>query len=316
MSGFSTGNTDHLIRSNLWSSDLKEMFLDELMANKYVDWLSDFPDGDTFNIPSIGQAEVMDYDEGQAIRYTAMDTGNFTFSITEYKSSATYIYDKFKQDAFYTDRLVSSFVPKMNRAINKAMEVDILRVGPEGQTAADLNNINGAPHRWVGTGSSNTIAVADFAKAKFALRKALVPMTNLVAIVDPSVEYTLSTLSNLVNVSNNPRWEGIVRDGMSSTGMKFIMNIYGFDVYVSDNLKQGMSETIGSNSVTNGAANLFFSAASEALPFVGAIRQAPRVESDRNKDLQRDEYVTTCRYGIKLYRPENLVTVITDSTAV
>lgn len=316
MSGFSTGNTDHLIRSNLWSSDLKEMFLDELMANKYVDWLSDFPDGDTFNIPSIGQAEVMDYDEGQAIRYTAMDTGNFTFSITEYKSSATYIYDKFKQDAFYTDRLVSSFVPKMNRAINKAMEVDILRVGPEGQTAADLNNINGAPHRWVGTGSSDTIAVADFAKAKFALRKALVPMTNLVAIVDPSVEYTLSTLSNLVNVSNNPRWEGIVRDGMSSTGMKFIMNIYGFDVYVSDNLKQGMSETIDSNSVTNGVANLFFSAASEALPFVGAIRQAPRVESDRNKDLQRDEYVTTCRYGIKLYRPENLVTVITDSTAV
>lgn len=73
MSGFSTGNTDYLIRGNLWSSDLKEMFQDELMANKYVDWLSNFPDGDTFNIPSIGQAEVMDYAEGQAIRYTAMD---------------------------------------------------------------------------------------------------------------------------------------------------------------------------------------------------------------------------------------------------
>lgn len=257
----------------------------------------------------------MDYAEGQAIRYTALDTGNFTFSITEYKSSATYIYDKFKQDAFYTDRLVSSFVPKMNRAIQKAMEVDILRVGPEGQTASDLNNINGAPHRWVGTGTSDAISVTDFAKARYSLRKALVPMTNLVAIVDPSVEFQINTLSNLVNVSNNPRWEGIVRDGVAS-GMKFVANIYGFDVYTSDNLKQGISETINSNSVTNGVANLFFSAASEALPFVGAIRQAPRVESGRNKDFQRDEYVTTCRYGIKLYRPENLVTIITDATAV
>ena len=315
MSGFSTGSTDYLIRGNLWSSDLKEMFQDELMANKYVDWLSNFPDGDTFNIPSIGQAEVMDYAEGQAIRYTAMDTGNFTFSITEYKSSATYIYDKFKQDAFYTDRLVSSFVPKMNRAIQKAMEVDILRVGPEGQTASNLNTINGAPHRWVGQGTSQAISVQDFAKAKYSLQKALVPMTNLVAIVDPSVEYQLSTLTNLVNVSNNPQWEGIVRDGMS-TGMRFVMNVYGFDVYVSNNLKQGMSETVNSVSVTSGAANLFFSAAPDALPFVGAIRQAPRVETDRNKDLQRDEYVTTCRYGLKLYRPENIVTVLTNTAAV
>lgn len=45
---FTTGNTDYLIRSNLWSSNLKEMFTDELIANKYVDWLSDFPDGDGF----------------------------------------------------------------------------------------------------------------------------------------------------------------------------------------------------------------------------------------------------------------------------
>jgi len=245
----------------------------------------------------------------------ALPTGNFTFSITEYKSSATFIYDKFKQDAFYTDRLVSSFVPKMNRAIQKAMEVDILRVGPEGQTASNLNTINGAPHRWVGQGTSQAISVQDFAKAKYSLQKALVPMTNLVAIVDPSVEYQLSTLTNLVNVSNNPQWEGIVRDGMS-TGMRFVMNVYGFDVYVSNNLKQGMSETVNSVSVTSGAANLFFSAAPDALPFVGAIRQAPRVETDRNKDLQRDEYVTTCRYGLKLYRPENIVTVLTNTAAV
>lgn len=316
MSGFTASNNEHLIRSNLWSSQIKEVLLDELFATKYVDMITDFPDGDTLNIPSIGQAEVIDYDEGQAVRYTAMDTGNFTFTINKYKSSATYITNKMKQDSFYMSRLVSSFVPKQHRAISKAMEVDILNLGFAGQTASDLNLINGAAHRWVAAGTNNVLVPQDFAKAKYALQKANVPMTNLVAIVDPSAEYQLSTLTNLVSLTNNPKWEGIVRDGMS-TGMKFLTNIYGFDVYVSQNLPNGKTETINSRSVsTNGVANYFFSAASDVLPFVGNVRQSPKVDSEYNKDLQREEYVTTCRYGFKLYRPENMVTVLSDASQV
>lgn len=307
---FTTGNTDHLIRSKLWSNELKEVFEDEVFANKYVDWIG-FPEGDTMLIPSIGQAEVLDYDEGQSVRYTRMDTGSFPFSITSYKSSATYITQKMKQDSFYADRLISSFVPKMNRALQKAMEVEVLAIGPNGQTAANLNAINGIPHRWVGSGTSQKIGVQDFINARYSLQKALVPMTNLVAIVDPSVEAELNALSNIVNVSNNPRWEGIIRDGIS-TGMKFTANIYGFDVYVSNNLKSGITETINSKSVSGtGVANLFFSAAPDALPFIGAIRQAPKVDSEFNKDEQRDEYVVTTRYGMKLYRPENMCVCIT-----
>lgn len=315
MAGFSVGNNEHLIRSNLWSTQIKEVLEDELLGTKYVDMITDFPDGDTINIPSIGQAEVLDYDEGQAVRYTAMDTGNFTFSINKYKSSATFITEKMKQDSFYMSRLVSSFVPKQSRAIMKAMEVDIMNIGPDGQTASSLNTINGANHRWVGSGTNEVIALKDFALAKYALQKANVPMTNLTAIVDPSVEYTLKTLTNLVNVSDNPRWEGIVRDDLS-TGMKFVMNVYGFDVYVSQNLKSGISETINSVTAATGVANLFFSAAPDVLPFVGNIRQPAKVDSEFNKDYQREEYVTTCRYGFKLFRPENLVVVITDTDQV
>lgn len=315
MSGFTASNNEHLIRSNLWSSQIKEVLLDELFATKYVDMISDFPDGDTLNIPSIGQAEVLDYDEGESVRYTAMDTGNFTFSINKYKSSATYITNKMKQDSFYMSRLVSSFVPKQHRAIAKAMEVDVLAIGNSGQTASDLNTINGADHRWVAQGTNDVMVPQDFAKAKYALQKANVPMTNLVAIVDPSVEYQLATMTNLTSLAYNPKWEGVVRDGMS-TGMKFVFNIYGFDVYVSQNLPNSISETIDSNSVTNGVANYFFSAAPDVLPFVGSIRQPPKVDSEYNKDLQREEYVTTCRYGYKLFRPENLVTVISDASQV
>jgi hypothetical protein len=315
MSGMSYAGNEHLVRSNLWSNQVKEVLLDELFAMKYVDMITDFPDGDTLNIPSIGQAEIQDYVEGQAVKYTGMDTGNFTFTINRYKSSATYITERLKQDSMYMSRLVSNFVPSQSRAIAKAMEVDILDLGPTAQTSSNVNSINGADHRWVGAGTGETMAPQDFAKAKFALQKANVPMTNLVAIVDPSVEYALSTLTNLTNVSNNPRWDGIVSSGIS-TGMKFLVNIYGFDVYVSQNLKAGIAETISGRTTTTGVANLFFSATQDVLPFVGSVRQPPKVDSEFNKDLQREEYITTCRYGFKLFRPENMVVVLTDDNQV
>ena len=243
MAGFTVASNEHLIRSNLWSRQIKEVLEDELFALRFVRMVMDFPDGDTLNIPSIGQAEVQDYDEGQAIKYSAMDTGNFTFTIDQYKQSGTYITEKMKQDSFYMQELVSSFVPKQARAIMKAIEVRIFDRMSEGQdTTGDLNTINGADHRFVASGTNEVIAPQDFAKARYALQKANVPMTDLVAVLDPSCEYTLSTLTNLVNMSNNMRWEGIVRDGMS-TGMKFLFNIYGFDCYVSQNLPDA-NETI------------------------------------------------------------------------
>lgn len=316
MSGWQTSSNDHLIRSNLWSSQIKEVLQDELIAMTYVDMLSEFTDGDTFNIPSIGQAESNDYVEGQAIRYSAMDTGNFTFSVDQYKSSATYITEKMKQDSMYASRLMASFVPKQARALAKAMETKILSIGPDAQTASNLNAINGANHRWVGSGTNEVMSPVDFAKANYALDMANVPMNNRVAIVHPSVGYALSTLSNLTNISNNPRWEGIIRDG-GLTGTKFLMNVYGFDVYTSQNIKANTgSETINSVTAAAGVNNLFFSAASDVLPFVGLIRQPPKVDSEYNKDYQREEYVTTCRYGFKLYRPENLVVVVTDTDQV
>ncbi len=319
MAGFMSTNTDNLTRSNIWTQELKDTLQADLMAQQYVRMI-DFPDGDTLNIPSIGTIEVNDYAEGQPVKYTAMDTGNFTLTINKYKQTGTYITRQAQQDLFYASQLTSSFVPKQMRALAEQMEADVFKVGtPDGtggQTTADLNTINGADHRWVGQGTNETIDVTDFAKALNSLQMANVPMTNLVAIVHPSVEYKLNTLTNISNVSNNPRWEGIVSTG-HRTGMRFIKNIYGFDVYVSMFLwTNTASETVDSVTAAAGVNNLFFSAASDVLPFVGAVRQAPRVDTEFNKDFQRDEFVVTCRYGHKLFRPENLVIVVTDTDQV
>lgn len=316
MAGFMTTNTDHLIRSNLWSTQLKENFLANMMGQQYIDWITDFPDGDTLNIPSIGQMEAQDFAEGEAVRYTAMDTGNFTFTIDKYLASATYVTSKMLQDSYVMSRVRSMFVPKQRRAIDSIIEADIMAIGPNGQTAANSNTINGAKHRFVGGGSAETITLEDFMKAKYALQMASVPLTNLVAIVDPTVEYTLSTLPNLVNMSTNIMWEGVVTTGLT-TGMKFVKNIFGWDVYTSQFLKKNAaSETIDAVVSAVGVNNLFFSAAPEARPFIGSIRQAPKVESEYNKDLQREEFVTTCRYGMKLFRPESIVCVVTDTDQV
>jgi hypothetical protein len=317
MAGFNDANTANLLRTNLWSRQIKELLLDELNAMKFVRIIQDFPDGTQINIPSIGEAETADFTEGQAIKYNAMATGNFVFNFDQYKYSAHAISEKFKRDSFYSADVVAAFVPRQHRSLMEAVETRILAVANAGQTASSLNVINTANHRFVGSGVNQALAFQDFAKAHYALVKANVPLINLVAIVDPTVAYTMQTQANTVNLlSPMPMWEDVIKSG-AVTGFKFRFNLYGFDVYVSNYLPAIASETINGVTVTSGVANYFFSAApGDTMPWIGGFRQMPTVYNEFNKDLQQDEYLTIAEYGFKLYRPENMVTVLTSTTIV
>lgn len=310
-----TDNMEQLIRSELWSTEIKEILRDELMASRYVRTLDGFPDGDTFTIPSIGQAQVDDYEENTEIEFRPLDTGEFQFSITEYLASGHYITDKAKQDSFYAAQLIAKFVPEQARALMVRYETDVLKQAEVGIAANSNNVIDNLEMRWAAGATGAKMQVEDFARANYVLTKQNVPDRNRVAIVDPSVAYTMNTLTNLTNVSDNPHWEGIVSDGIA-TGMKFVKNIYGFDVYTSNYLPtvtDGALNTAADAAVdfssTNGKANLFFSADSTVTPFVGAWREQPTVEFERQGTRKRDAYWTTARYGVKLYRPENMVVV-------
>ena len=315
MAGFSDSNNQYLVRSNLWSRQIKELLLDELNAMKFVRIINDFPDGYTLNIPSIGEAETADFVEGQAVKYNAMDTGNFQFSFDQYKFSANAISEKFKRDSYYSSDVIAAFVPRQHRVLMEGVETRILSQANAGQTASNTNTINNAYHRYVGGGSSKQLVFSDLAAAHYALTKANVPLVNLVGIIDPSVAYTLQTQANTVNLlSPMPMWESVMKEGAVS-GFKFRFNLYGFDLYVSNYLPRGISETVNSVAVTNGVANMFFSAApGDTLPWVGGFRQMPTVYSEFNKDLQQEEYLTITEYGFKLYRPENMVVILTDTT--
>lgn len=319
-----TTSADLLIRSEIWENELKEVFQEELMAQSYVRWLPP-TDGNLRTIPSIGEATARDYQEDTAVVYDALDTGEFQFSVTEYLSSGLYITKKARQDSAYAAELEAAFVPSEARAISERVETDVLALGAAGasggQTAGDTNSINGAQHRFVASGTDEVIAIKDFSRAKYALKKAQVRMVGMIAIVDPSVAYELETQANILNLSNNPMWEGLVAEGGQSD-MRFTRNVMGVDVWVSDFLAdagaaQDGAETIGTPSVTTGKCNLFFSAADgRNLPFIGEFRQMPEVDAEYNKDKQREEYVTTARYGLKVYRPENLVVILSDTDQV
>lgn len=335
MSSMVTSNMDHLIRSELWTGDIKGNLLDELSAQKYVRWLTNFPDGTTLTIPSIGEASVQSITENVDIDFEKLVTGEFQFTINEYVASGHYITRKALMDSYWGPQVLASFVPKQSRALSEYVETRVLAAPSPGvtngqtilTTSTDPNAVNGVKHRFFATGTSNVVQLKDFAYAKLALKKARVPLMGLVAIVDPSVGYNLETLTNVVNVSNNPRWEGIVQTGVT-TGMSFIKNIYGFDVYESNYLANGPADltTDGSTYDTDGTStatanyvqNLFFAmgAGGDVIPIIGAWRQMPTVDSDFDIRKQREEYVTTSYFDVSQYRPENMVCVLSDSTQI
>lgn len=309
----------NLVRAELWSAELKDILLDQLHATKYLRMLNGFPDGNTFTIPSVGELPMRETAENTPVVYDQMDTGEFQFTIDRYVEAATYITDKAKQDSYYSQQLIGMFPQKMRRALEENMETSVLALANT-QTLNDTNSINGAVHRFVASGDTNVnLALDDFAKAKYALDKANASQAR-VAIISPSQEYVFNKLVGAQAFTNNPAFGGIVNGGFvnATTGMKFVRNIFGFDVWVSNYLPAITDTSLGGlNPVslqTSSVAQVFMSIGGDETPFVGAYRQMPRVEYERNKDLRRDEYVMNARFGLKLYRPECLVVAAAKGT--
>lgn len=322
-SGFTVATNEHLIRSNLYSNEITRMFQDDLFAMRFVRTITDFPDGTTLNMPRMGQAETADFAEGQAIKYSKFDTGNFTFTIDQYKYSANSMSSKFKRDSFWASEVEAAFAPEQHRALMKAFEARVFNRANAAQTAANANLVNGSPHRLVASGTNQVLTFKDFMYAELSLRKANVPMRNLVAIVAPETAFQIQSQAAITGLlSPIPQWGKVSIDGLVS-GFQFKFNVFGWDVYVSNYLPTDITETIsgtqpGNGTVTtNGQVNLFFSAEpGNTLPWIAAFRQMPTVYSEFNKDLQQTELLTICEYGVAVFRPENLVIILTNKATL
>ena len=140
-----------------------------------------------------------------------------------------------------------------------------------------------------------------------------VPVGGRVAIVDPVVAATFDkTISFGRDVT--PFAENILQNGFAREH-NFLMNLYGWNIITSNRLPTG-SFGDGTTTVANGVANVFMCVADDnTKPVMAAWRRMPKVEGERNKDLRRDEYVTSARWGFGTQRVDTLGIVITSATA-
>lgn len=305
-----TVNNSTLIRTNIWANEVKDVLQEELQLDGHVRWITEFPDGDTLNIPTLSEMTVRNYSEGAQITLDDPTTGNFTLTIDKYYQTGFKIPEKFKHDSFYNNQATSNFVSKLTRAVLEQKESDIANL-QSGQTASDPNTINGVDHRYVGTGTNEVITVQDIQKAKLALDKAKVNRTGRRIFLDPKDTYQLQQIDAVIRqdvYGSNAH----LKEGMH--GSMFVGRYSGFDIFESlflDTVTETITATApsaGALTGTNASANM--AVGEEA--FIGAMRAMPDMRVFEDNNTRSTVYHATTRYGIKLYRPESLVVILTE----
>jgi len=311
MSANNTGNTGALIRSELWQRQLEETLHEQLLGTPFVRQI-DFPDGSAFTMPSIGTAIVRDLPEDTEVTFDALDTGEKQMTLNDPVVAATSISEVFLEDSLWSSEFMSAIPTEHAAAVMERFETDVLALAMQQSNAASGSPINGIEHRRKGSGTTGAIAPADFSYAHYALTKAKIAPKNMVAIVDPSVAHILETSTNLVNVSNNPMWEGIVATGIHKN-MRFVKNVYGFDIYTTNLLPETDETLDGEDFTGKGIANIFMSLDREMLlPFAIAWRRRPQLDRQFDMKTREEQVTTTARWGTLLSREDNLVVTVTD----
>ena len=314
-----TQNTAAMVIQQLYSTSLLESF-EQLLpdgAMLFNDRTAEFPEGDRLNINQIGDVTLSPFNENSPLQFSAIDTSRIYLQLTDKDADAWFITDELKEDAAsQIPGLVSARLRMSSRAFREKMITDIFNVQSQ-QTPGALNLINAQPHRFVASGGSNgsrKITLDDLRQLKLSFDEANVPANGRVLFVDPTVEFELNGLAQVVT-SDNPNFQGIIETGFADrNSMQFYRNIYGWDIVVTTMLPRVGSETIdGRNTGANGVANIaVYMGDDEGKPFMGVIRRQPTAGSKRNDDLGRDEYFAKSRWGFALQRPETLGVILTD----
>lgn len=320
-------NTTAFIEAQQYSQFILDNLPDYQLPEGFYRDVSDFGTGTTLNIKTVGTVTIQDAAEDVPLVFNPIDTGTITLTITDYVGDAWRVTDDLREDGSQIDSLMAMRAVESTRALATQHESRFLTVANAAQTAANLNLVNTRPHRWIGGGSgitTRTMSLSDIVSMKLAFDKALVPEMGRIAIVDPIVEASLNSLTNLVNVSNNPMFEGLVTEGFARNH-KFIKNIFGFDFYTSNHLPQ-LTATEAINAATYGLANttaqigdyanLFMCVADDSCkPIMHAWRRAPKTEGWREHTLRSDNFQVTSRFGLGAQRMDTLGVILTSSTA-
>lgn len=309
-----TGSNRTFIESEQYSDFILRNMEDGLLPQNFYRDVTDFGAGETLHIKSIGEATLQEVSEDVALTYNPIESGEVQMQITDYPGDAWYVTDKMRQDGSQIEALMAARAQEATRAFQEYVETRSLSVLNAGQTDADPNNINGFAHRIASAESSNVATLEHFRKMKLAFDKAEIPYGGRVAFVDPVVADTLYGIFHSTgNVDSNPTMQDILEGGFSRDH-EFVMNVAGWNIMTSNRLPKG-SFGDGTTTVTDGVANIFLNIMDDQTKaLMMAWRQQPRVEGERNKDRQRDEFVMTGRMGFGVQRVDSLGILITSAS--
>lgn len=308
-----TGNTTAFIEAQQYSSFIVANLPEIMLPDTFSRDVSDFGSGTTLNIKTVGAVTIQDVAEEQPITLSNIDTGTVTLSIANYVGDGWAVTDDLREDGAQVEQLLAMRSMESTRALAEYFESKFLAACNSAQTNSNANLVNGFAHRIVSAESNNVISIDHFRKMKLAFDKAKVPQMGRIAIVDPVVEATLNGLTNIVQVTNNPMFEGIITSGFAAQH-KFVRNIFGFDIYVSNMLPTG-SMGDGTTTVASAVANVFMCVADDQCkPIMRAWRRQPKVETQRNFSERRDEFQVSARFGLGAQRTDTLGIVATSAS--
>lgn len=304
-------NSTAFIEAEQYSAFILRNLQDGLLPGVMYRNVSDFGSGTTLHIKTVGTVTIQDGAEEVPFDYTPIESGEVTLTITDYVGDAWYVTDELREDGAQVEALMAARSSESTRAIQEIFETRFLRKANTSQTNAASNAVNGFAHRIASAETNNVIALNHFINMKLAFDKANVPMAGRVAVVDPVVA---ATLDKLITIGRDvtPFGAQILQNGFDRDH-QFLMNLYGWNIITSNRLDTGTFSD-GTTSVSNAVANVFMSVADDnTKPIMAAWRRMPKVEGERNKDLRRDEFVTSARWGFGTQRVDTLGIVITSA---
>ena len=156
-----TSNTSAFIEAQQYSQFILENLHDYLLPEGMWRDVTDFGSGTTLNIKTVGTVTIQDAAEDTPLNYSPIDTGTLTLSITDYVGDAWKVSDDLREDGSQVDTLMAMRAMESTRALGENHETRFLSVANAAQTAANVNLVNGRPHRWVAGGSGATDRIID-----------------------------------------------------------------------------------------------------------------------------------------------------------
>jgi hypothetical protein len=217
-----------------------------------------------------------------------------------------------REDGAQIEQLMAERQVASTRAIQEDFETKFLRKCNTLQTDADPNTVNGFAHRIASTATDNVLQLSDLVSLKVAFDKAHVPYAGRILILDP---VCAGTLDNLTTITHDvtPFGEKVLVNGFDRDH-EFLMNLYGWNIITSNRLDQG-DFSDGTTAVTGAVANVAMCVLDDnCKPIMMAWRRMPKMEGERNKDLRRDEFTHSARYGFGGQRVDTLGIYITSAT--